>query len=296
MKTLKTGFLVPVLDLVKRDHTLCLEIRYKLIEIYYRGGVILKIKEGRNSFTTFFDRNYLVEEKTKVPKKLPYLLESSSDVKKWINAVPFLKHEMDLWFGRHPKKEREFQQLMLRENNFGKTATGTDYFICDIEYSKSRSKGRFDLIAVHWPSSGPARKNNKNLGLAFMEMKYLDNALKGAAGLKKHIEDLNIFLKNPDNTKSIKDEMKTVFNQKLELGLVNNQKSIESFNDDKPEYILVFINHDPAASILRDELRKLPDCPNAELKISTSNFMGYGLYDQGIYELDVFLDKFNDCV
>jgi len=283
-----------VLNLVILDSTLCLEIRQKCAEIYYRGGVILKIDERGDSFNVSFDRKYLVEDSTRVPKELPSRLAGSDDVKKWTDVVPFLKHEMDLWFGKHPKNEREFQQLMLRENNFGKTAESTDYFICDIEYQSPN--GRFDLIAVHWPSSPTGRKNNRNLGLAFIEMKYLDDALTGKAGLKEHIKDISDFLRNRDNLTKIKDEMKKVFNQKLELELINNQKPIESFNDNKPEYILALVNHDPASSILKAELDALPTCPHIELKFAASNFMGYGLYDQNIYTLDSFLRRFEDQI
>jgi len=221
-------------------------------------------------------------------------LVTVENVKKWIDAMPFLKHEMDRWFGEHSKSEREFQQLMLRENNFGKSAKSTDYFICDIEYQSPN--GRFDLIAVHWPSSPTGRKNDKNLGLAFIEMKYLDDALTGKAGLKEHIKDANDFLENQDNLKNIQKEMKVVFNQKQDLGLINNKKAIESFNDNKPEYILALVNHDPAAKNLRKELNNLPPCPYAELKFAVSNFMGYGLYDQNIYILDSFLMRFEDQI
>ena len=294
ISTLKSGFLKPVLNLVKLDSMLCLEIREDYANIYYRGGNILKIEERGDLFNASFDRKYLVEDSTRVPKKLPTLLAASDDVKKWIDVMPFLKHEMDLWFGKHPKSEREFQQLMLQENNFGKLAKSTDYFICDIEYANPN--GRFDLIAVHWPSSPVARKNNKSLGLAFIEMKYLDNALTGKAGLREHIKDISDFLRNRDNLTKIKNEMKTVFNQKQDLGLINNSKPIESFTDDKPEYILALVNHDPASSKLRTELKTLAPCPHIELKFAVSNFMGYGLYDQSIYNLDVFLSRFEEQI
>jgi len=298
---LKSGFLQPVWNLVKLDSTICLEIRKNYVNIYYRGGNILKIEESGDPFNAWFDRNYLDENTTRVPKDLPYLLVGPDDVKKWIDVIPFLKHEMDLWFGKHPKNEREFQQLMLRENNFGKSAKSSDYFICDIEYANPN--GRFDLIAVHWPSSAAERKNNKNLGLAFIEMKYLDDALAGKdntltgnAGLKKHIEDMNRFLSERGNLSSIKDEMKTVFNQKWDLGLINNKKPIESFNDNKPEYILALVNHDPDSTILKRELKTLPPCPHMDIKVAVSNFMGYGLYDQNIYTLDAFLRRFENQI
>jgi len=288
----KTGLLQPILKLVQDDFTLCLEIRENYINIYYRGGNILKIKEKGGSFNAGFNRKYLDENKTRVPKKLPTLLATSDDVEKWIDVIPFLKNEMDLWFGKHPKNEREFQQLMLRENNFGNSAKSTDYFICDIEYTQPNTDWRFDLIAVNWPSSSVERKNNKNLGIAFIEMKYLDNALTGNAGLKKHIKDINRFLSKPGNLSNIKDEMKNVFNQKKELGLINNQKRIESFSDNKPEYIFAFANHDPESLILKREMEMLSLCPYAELKFAASTFMGYGLYKQNIFTLDSFLERF----
>jgi hypothetical protein len=120
--------------------------------------------------------------------------------------------------------------------------------------------------------------------------------LTGSAGLKEHIENINNFLENRDNIEKIKDEMKKVFNQKHELELINNQKPIESFSDNKPEYILALANHDPASSILKDELKNLPSCPYMELKVAVSNFMGYGLYDQNIYRLDAFLNRFKDQI
>ena len=293
---LKTGVLMPILRLAKLDSTLCLEIRNNYINIYYRGGNIIRIEEKqevsgeeRRKFKAKFDRKYLDRDSTKVPD-LPGNLDGPKDIEAWVDAIPFLKHEMDLWFGEHSKNEREFQQLMVRENNFGSSAKSTDYFICDIEYANLDR--RFDLIAVHWPSSSTDRKNNKNLRLAFIEMKYLDNALAGGSGLKKHIEDINKFLGEPEELSKFKNETKTVFNQKLELGLIESCKPIESFSDDKPEFILALSNHDPDSSILERELKGLPDCPNAEIKVVTSNFIGYGLYSQGIYNLDNFFDKF----
>ena len=286
---LKTGLLASILCIAKHDSTLCVEIRENYINIYYRGGNIIRIEENQGLFKASFDRKYLDENLTNVPD-LPGILNNEENVEAWFNAIPFLKHEMDLWFGCHPKNEREFQQLMLRENNFGNSAKGTDYFICDIEYANHT--GRFDLIAAKWPSSSIHRKNNRNLRLAFIEMKYLDNALTGSAGLCKHIDDINTFLSSSENLENIKEEMKSIFNQKLDLGLINNQKSIESFSDDKPEFILALINHDPDSSILRNELERLSDCSNAEIKVATSNFMGYGLYSQSIYSLDEFLNKF----
>lgn len=300
--------MTPLLDLVNLDSTLCLEIRKNYINIYYRGGSIMKIEEKQELFNASIDRKYFDKDFAQKPS-YPGILNSSADVNAWMVAIPFLKHQMDIWFGYHPKNEREFQQLMLRENNRGISAKGTDYFICDIEYANHT--GRFDLVAVKWPSTPSCRKNNTNLRLAFIEMKYLDAALRSSksekgkinddnpkklAGLCKHVDDMNTFLSKSDNLENIKEEMKIVFNQKLDLGLINNQKAIESFSNDKPEFLLALSNHDPESTILRNELERLPECTNTEIKVATSNFMGYGLYSHGIYGLDEFLRKFEDRI
>lgn len=90
--------------------------------------------------------------------------------------------------------------------------------------------------------------------------------------------------------------MRTVFNQKLELGLIDNQKKIESFNDKTPDFILAFANHDPDSAILFHEIKKLDEIAATlpfKLKFAVSNFMGYGLYEQNIYGLEEFKTRFD---
>ena len=129
-------------------------------------------------------------------------------------------------------------------------------------------------------------------------MKYLDGDLRGKAGIIEHIQDMKNYLDPANNNLVLlKDEMKQVFNQKQALGLLDNQKQIEKFNDRKPEYIFVLTNHDPDSKILYDELQKVKknianDLP-FDLKFATSNFMGYGLYKQNIYGLDDFIKLFS---
>jgi len=291
---LSKGLLKPILERVKKDSTLCLEIRQNYINIYYRGGNIIRIEEKPGKYHASFDEEYINKP---IPDRLsPFtkncLLSSPSDVDLWINAIPLLKEQMDFWFAKHPKSEREFQQLIVRENNFQGPFNGTDYYIFDIEYEKDKS--RFDLIAARWLANAKDHKVKK-VGLSIIEMKYMEGALSGKAGLKKHITDLTKFFNNPSKTEAFKDEMKGVFNQKHGLGLIKSKHTIEAFYDVKPEVILIFANHKPASKKLYNELTTIaPLLEGAPfvLKIAVSNFMGYGLYLQSIYDLDTFLDKF----
>jgi len=285
-----------IVQAVKHDHTLDFEIRENYFNIYYRGGSLMRLEEKHGNYTAFFDRNYILNPET---TRLSALIAretfiEDTDLSHWLDALPFLKQEMDYWFTAHTKDEREFQQLIVRENNFGNPAKSTDYFVCDIEYSNE--VGRFDLIAVHWPSSGEKRKKNQNLDLAILEMKYLNKSMARTAGIYEHILDISHYFElDVDHFAGLKEEMRTVFNQKLELGLIDNVKPIESFSDKLPEYILLLANHDPDSRILIRELERLKaiagDLPFT-IKFAVSNFMGYGLYYQNIFTLEEFLTRF----
>ena len=96
---LKVAFLKPILSLVKLDSTLCLEIRENYINIYYRGGNIIRIEENRGVFKASFDRNYLDNNLTNIPV-LPDILNNAEDVEVWLNAIPFLKHLQSYLQGR----------------------------------------------------------------------------------------------------------------------------------------------------------------------------------------------------
>ena len=285
----KGGYLHPLLDAVKSDPTLCLELRGKSANIYYRGGNLMKIEQlSSDDFILSFDENYFAAS-----NKID--LPDSTDVNAWIEVAPKLKRAMDQYFGKHGNDEREFQQLLLRENNYGRIARSTDYYICDIEYQNESS--RFDLVAVHWPSKREKRRKTKDRRLVFIEMKYGDNALERSAGIKSHIEKVNKFLSDPDKLTNIKEEMVAVFNQKRCLGLLDCGKNLASFSsDEKPLLLLVFANHDPDSKRLCRALDALPDSPHAELRIATASFMGYCLYDQGIHTIDEARRRFSDYI
>ena len=117
------------------------------------------------------------------------------------------------------------------------------------------------------------------------------------AGICAHVRDMaEYYRRNQDKFAALKKEMQTVFNQKLELGLIDNQKKIESFNYKTPDFILVFANHDPDSAILVHELKELEaiasDLP-FNLKFAVSNFMWYGLYEQNLYRLQEFKTRFD---
>lgn len=288
---LKTGLLNPLLKYVQDDNTLDLEIRADYINIYYRGGNILRVNNnGIAGFLFHFEEKYL----TKHPFLVAQTLNNFKIIKDWNNFFPLAKQAMDYYFTKYAKQEREYQQLVVRENNNSTIANGTDYFILDVEFD-NHANARFDMIAVEWPSIASHRKLSKGFKpkLVVIEMKYGDGSFKGNAGIQKHISDFQIFKSNPVKVGAFKDEMLEVFKQKRDLGLIpclsgigkTNSNVVTQFDNDI-EMIFLLANHDPASSILRNQISGIT---NPDIKFVTSNFIGYGLYKENIIDGPSFL-------
>lgn len=279
---LKFGKLKTLLDCVLEDDSLCLELRGNAVNIYYRGGSLFKINDKYNiTFDTRYDKD----------KKL----NPNPDVEEAVKSIPFYKQAMDKWFHEHPKYEREFQQIILRENNnSGKISRATDYYIVDIEYQDTENSSRFDMVAFKWPSNGAARKNTNALSLALIEVKYGDNAVGGNAGIKKHLDDLKSFIDDKEKLKEFKEDMEQVFKQKCKLGLIDGLQGHQfevSLSDDEPEVIFIFANHDPESKKINNILSdiNISDYP-FKILAAQSSFMGYGLYMDNMIEIKDFIN------
>ncbi len=284
---LKSGILKEILEYIHKDNTLDLEIRAGYVNIYYRGGNILRIREvAKNKYEFEFDPNYFSSSNNHLKD---FKANKDCDL-----FFPKMKQAMDFYFSKHRKEEREYQQLVVRENNYSSIANGTDYFIIDIEYD-NHAKGRFDLVAVEWLSKASHRKlsKSKEPKLVVIEMKYGDKALSGYSGMKKHLEDFHSFVSNDSILENFKQEMLTVFSQKRALGLIpclsstENSNQIVQFAKDI-ELAFLIANHDPASTKLKTELN---NCGATSAKFITSNFMGYGIYIEGVFNLEEFYNK-----
>ena len=109
MKAFKEGELFPLLEAVQNDDTLDMELRGSSVNIYYRGGSVFKIVENNRKYILSFDTEYCKDSIIKVAP--------NPNVKEAVEKLPFYKQAMDLYFHKHPKYEREFQQIIARENN-----------------------------------------------------------------------------------------------------------------------------------------------------------------------------------
>ena len=79
------GMLHPILTRVKKDHTLMLAIRENFINIYYRGGNILNIKEHHKGFyQASFDDQYN-KSGLHIPDS-PTQINHQKDARCWIDS------------------------------------------------------------------------------------------------------------------------------------------------------------------------------------------------------------------
>lgn len=293
LSALKDGCLAELTATVKSDATLCLELRGDYVNVYYRGGNLMALRDSGQSageYFVSFDTNYFApREAIALPD---CTIRNRDDLTHWLALWPELKRAMDRWLSRtRTNAEKEFQQLALRDNNFGSVARSTDYYICDLEFQSEY--GRFDMIAVHWPSESAIRKKARDRRLVFVEVKYGDSALQN---LHAHVGHVNHFAEDPHRLTPFKEDMVNVFNQKWELELVDCRKKLQSFSAERPILLLLFANHDPQKSALSELLRSLPDSPHVDVRIATASFLGYGLYEQCVHPVRTVLERFGDYV
>lgn len=300
---LLTGELKPLLDMVHIDDTLDLELRGKCINIYYRGGSLFRITEKvSRTYEIFFDLNYC---KTEAWGKTGITVICNPTIEQAVKDIPYYKQAMDIYLGKSHKYEREFQQVLVRENNcHGIISRSTDYYIIDIEYADSNEnrKSRFDIVALKWESKSSARRNPEKCSIALMELKYGDGALNNESGIKEHLNDLKSFMSiEKEKLDDFKKDIETVFKQKCQLGLVDGlqEKQYEvSINFENPEVIFLFADHDPDSSVLVKELTDINynDYKDVfDIYIAEASYIGYGLYAPRMKELSIF-QRENSCI
>jgi hypothetical protein len=293
------GLLHPILVRVKKDHTLMIAIRESYINIYYRGGNILRIQEQNKSFyRASFDKNYNFPGQ-ELPDS-PATITNKEDSDKWVSSFATRKNMMDEYFSKHSKPEREYQQVIARENNDSTISNESEYFISDIEFADSELGARFDLLGIRWLTS--QRKNGNKCKAAFMEMKYGDGALEGTSGLLKHLQDFDTFISG-NRYHDLLVTMESQFNQLDQLGLLKFNKGTSNAKikldvKDRPEVIFILADHNPRSTKLKTILRNerldvYSQSVNFDLRFFVSSFAGYGLHADCMLDLAEFRDLLN---
>lgn len=297
LSDLKIGLLAPLLGRVKEDQTLMLAIREDYINIYYRGGNLLKISPARDKedYVADFDVNYC-RQGAPLPISFPFEISDPQDLLVLIESMKELKYRMDRFFAGAGKSEREFQQLVVRENNYSTIAGQTHYFIVDIEVAVPGA--RYDMLAVRWLSHERGRPGT--LVPALIEMKYGTDALGGQAGMKKHLEDAYAFREKRAEWDQMLSGLEDQLNQLEELGLLtfNRSARIDRLLIDRtatPELIFILAGQNPGSTKLGTILNEIGDVEvehrGFDLLFFVGSFAGYAMYRESMFGLAQFKDE-----
>lgn len=309
MEDLLDGMLSPVLQEVKDDGmTLDFQIRKNEVHIYYRGGKILGIKPNSkmDTYNFKFDRNYFQKgDAIDLPQSK---VSNANQATEWVDIFPHLKRAIDRYKVRKSEgAEREFQQIVSRENTYTKTACKSDYFIVDIEYQTNLGQDsftKFDLVGILWPALAECRDVPcaYHPKLAIFEMKYGERAFDGKSGLIEHFEKTLRFAKEGNGLSGLKTELVNIFRQKRELGLVsfpkdNHPVEVVKLSDEKPQFIMLIANHairmPRLRNILHDEsfVEKYNSLSEyMDIRFAVASFLGYGLYESSMLTLGEFTE------
>ena len=269
---------MPILEYVKTDDTLNMELRGNKVIIYYRGGKLLTVVDKNPTIFEPLDEKYLKENIDLDTENIEdYIPKAKRVIDRYVVEV-----KNHLW-------EKEIQQRVVQENNYSQNSLETDFFIIDTEY---QDIFRFDMIALRWDSTITARKLQNYLPkITIFEAKqgFNDGSIKGTSGMYSHWNNFNEFIANKDKIESFKEDMKTVFEQKRALGLITGTEKYEKIDKiaDDVDFVFLLANYKPASSILKSELDKISDC-----KFIFSNPMGYGLYERNIINKQDFIKRF----
>jgi len=278
LKELTENSLTQILNYVKYDDTLDMELRGESVMIYYRGGKILEIKDKSYELVGL-DEGYLLGKIIENPT-----LKTIEDY------FPKAKHFIDCYvLIERSQWEKEIQQRIVQENNYSDNSNDTDFFIIDMEY---QDIGRADIVALRWDSTGHARKlpSNYKPKITIFEVKQGIDSISGKSGMYSHLKDFNDFIADKKRVDDFKQDMIDVFQQKRKLGLIrpiNDNKHEVTKVDVEIDFIFILANYKSASKNLIKELSLIPDC-----KFIYANPMGYGLCAKNIFNKADFIKLF----
>lgn len=222
IERLTKGNLAPLLNYIRTDNELRLEVRQKgEAFIYYRKGKALEVGSLK------VDKKYGNVPPTNLAVSNPpkYFEQIKQTINDWLNS----------------KKDRaEFDT----QQNIAKCNQDKDdkYIIIDMEYAfeqnqveknKREKKAVFDLLGIE-------RKTGR---IVFFEIKKGMGATKGSSGINEHIKDFDTYI-NGKNCEIFREnlfqDINNIVDDKVKLGLISNFKLSKNFTQNDPELIFVF--------------------------------------------------------
>jgi hypothetical protein len=270
LECLKGGFLSGVVEFVRSDHDLNLEIREGYFNIYFKGNSLLKLCDTASSGSFRAEIHEKFTTGLVVPTNLTAITTSQ-----FIKSIPLIKENINR-FGKH-SLELEYEQMLIRANNY-ESRNNTEYFIVDRQYVCE--EGRFDLTGMYWNRNG--RRKNQEVPVCLMELKFALNT-----DIREVHHQLARYYESIKNKAvEIAVELETVFKQKLELNLydqpANRLEAMKTLafsrNINKFQFILILVDYNRNSTLLNmDGINQLPF--GNQVRVFTT---GFGMWHDNV--------------
>ena len=308
----------PIVEILLQYQDLDFRMNDKEFKIYFKGFLILKIKQSIiNKPNDVFQNEWLL--KPSYYQNKPNNTTLVNIINKGItinNLQEYIQASIGFLSNRENSRiEDTIRQEIALTNNRSRVANDTDYFIVDQEskFSNGVDGPRFDLVAIKWPSTGESRKNfclENKIDITVFELKYGINALGGSkpsieeedkkrkkkADMIKHITDFYNFIKNPLLVEKFKTNILKMFLQQASLkgfynpkieGLKNviklespdNSKEFEKIKENIPiKFGFIIADFKEKSKTLKLQIEKIKN----DFLFAKASFMGYGLYENSL--------------
>jgi hypothetical protein len=227
---LKSGILKDFLSIALYDPRICLEIRKNYINLYYKGGNALRIKQLKTGYNFKFDSKYCLHKND--DRNYEYLSTlNKKNIDEFKKAFPVILNEMDSFFAVHDKPERIFQHNLIKQNQ-------DELKVLDIEYQGRTREGkqfRLDMLGV--------LKIENGFQLVIFENKLGTGAIGGKAGLIKHYDDFVNILNTPATYNDLIGSVINIANNKTVLGLTDLPLNIEQIKSVEILFVVAGFNN-----------------------------------------------------
>ena len=248
------GLLQQLLEIVKSDEDLVIEIRNNYFNIYYKGGNIAKVV-SENSIQ--FDHNYFkgyqrpkYESEKKETERKELKNKWLSILKKQRNYNDFVSKMKDLmndyWTWLKEEKGKSLKEKDVQHSLCVYNTELSEYTIIDVEFQVStealyaykrpiQPKGRFVASKKTSPRFDIVAVRNSDHQLCVIELKSGVNALYGKSGIGDHADSFEGTIGRMP--KVFLNEIKGVVNDKKDYGLLSNSFEI---SDNNPEFVYAY--------------------------------------------------------
>ena len=245
---LLSGYLSFFGDKVKSNRDIfSLEIRDGYVNIYYKGGSLLKITQKKKGYSFKFDAKYCKNKGDDSSFELLSNL-SSSDRDEYIRHFDLMMREMDSWFSCHHKPERDYQHQLLVNNPE----------IIDIEYQIGR-RMRLDMLYY---------KDNK---VVIVENKYGMGAIGGKAGISAHYDDICGVLNDQALLDEMLDSVCRISKAKKALGLTDTEITRDGISG--VEILFLLADYNQKSQSFANEIAKMSGAFPASILMTSSDLV-----------------------